>query len=274
MNKKFWIAIIALGLMLACTQDRMPELISLDLDLEDLIEKAAPNNAGMDFYILPDETDLLSIPQDSLKNPLTPSKVELGKFLFYETGFATKAKNESGMGTFSCATCHIPEAGFKPGSFQGVADGGEGFGINGEDRRRKIDYLEEDLDVQAIRPLSLLNVAYVKNTTWNGRFGREGSNFGTEDFWIEKDGTFRNVLGFEAIETQNFEGLETHRIEISKELIDAFGYTELFDAAFPDLPEDERYSNHGGSLAISAYIRTLLSNKAPFQNWLKGNRNA
>lgn len=260
--------------MLACTQDRMPELISLDLDLEELIEKAAPNNAGMDFYILPDETDLLSIPQDSLKNPLTPSKVELGKFLFYETGFATKAKNESGMGTFSCATCHIPEAGFKPGSFQGVADGGEGFGINGEDRRRKTDYLEEDLDVQAIRPLSLLNVAYVKNTTWNGRFGREGSNFGTEDLWIDRDGTFRNVLGFEAIETQNFEGLETHRIEISKELIDEFGYTELFDAAFPDLPEDERYSNHGGSLAISAYIRTLLSNKAPFQNWLKGNRNA
>ncbi len=274
MKKQFWIAFSAFIMMLACTQDRMPELISLDLDLEELIEKAAPRDAGMDFYILPDETDLLSIPQDSINNPLTPSKVELGKFLFFETGFATKARNESGMGTYSCASCHIPEAGFKPGNFQGVADGGEGFGINGEDRRRKSDYLEEELDVQAIRPLSLLNVAYVQNTLWNGRFGREGNNIGTENLWKPEDGTNLNALGFAAIETQNFEGLETHRIEIDKELIDEFGYTELFDASFPELSEEDRYSNHGGSLAISAYIRTLLANKAPFQEWLKGNRSA
>lgn len=274
MKKQFWIAFCVISLMLACTQDRMPDMISLDLDLEDLVAKSAPNNAGMEFYVLPNETDLVSIPQDSVNNPLTPSKVELGKFLFFETGFATKATKNSGIGTYSCATCHIPEAGFKSGSFQGVADGGEGFGINGEDRRRKSDYLEEEIDVQAIRPLSMLNVAFVKNTTWNGRFGREGSNVGTEDYWKIEDGTFRNAAGFEAIETQNFEGLETHRIEITKELIDEFGYTDLFDAAFPGMQEEEKYSNHGGSLAISAYIRTLISNRAPFQEWLKGDRNA
>jgi len=35
------------------------------------------------------------------------------------------------------------------------------------------------LDVQGVRPLSVLNVAYVENTTWNGRFGGGGVNVTT-----------------------------------------------------------------------------------------------
>lgn len=273
MNKKICFVLVSFIIIASCTQDRMPELISLDLDLRDLVKKSSVTNDA-DFYILPDETDLDSIPQDRTNNPLTPEKVELGKFLFFETGFATDALYPSGVGTYSCGTCHIPEAGFKSGSFQGVADGGEAFGINGEDRRRNTVYQEHELDVQSARPLSLLNVAYVSNTTWNGRFGSMGTNEGTEDFWKVEDGTHNNALGFEAIETQNLKGLETHRIKITKELIDQYGYTELFDASFPELDDEQRYSNYGGSLAISAYIRTLLSNKAPFQDWLKGDRNA
>jgi len=273
MNKKICFALVLLIIIASCTQDRMPELISLDLELRDLVKNSSTTNDA-DFYILPDENDLDSIPQDHINNPLTAEKVELGKFLFFETGFATDALYPSGVGTYSCGTCHIPEAGFKSGSFQGVADGGEAFGINGEDRRRNTVYQEHELDVQAARPLSLLNVAFVSNTTWNGRFGSMGTNEGTEAFWKVEDGTHNNALGFEAIETQNLKGLETHRIRITKELIDEFGYTDLFDASFPDMDDDQKYSNFGGSLAISAYIRTLLSNKAPFQEWLKGDRNA
>ncbi len=273
MIKKLFVATVFIALIASCTQDRMPELISLELELRDLVQKSSPTNDG-DFYILPSETDLEAIPQDKANNPLTPEKVELGKFLFFETGFATDALYPSGIGTYSCGSCHIPEAGFKSGKFQGIADGGEAFGLNGEDRRRNTEYQEHELDVQAARPLSLLNVAYVSNTTWNGRFGREGTNVGTEDFWVQRDGTFRNALGFEALETQNFEGLKTHRIRITKELIDEYGYTDLFDASFPELDDDQKYSNFGGSLAISAYLRTVLSNRAPFQDWLKGDGDA
>ncbi len=273
MRKVLIFSVVALCVY-SCTQDRMPDLITMDLELESLISRSAPDNQGLEFYILPDETALADIPQDLENNPLTPEKVELGKFLFFETGFATNATYPSGMGTYSCASCHVPEAGFKSGNFQGIADGGVGFGINGEDRRSSPDYEHNELDVQAARPLSLLNVAFVQNTTWNGRFGDTGPNEGTEAFWKERDGTIHNGDGFASIETQNFEGLETHRIHITKELIDEFGYTELFDDSFPDLSEADRYSNHGGSLAISAYIRTLLSNRAPFQNWLKGDRDA
>lgn len=274
MSKRYWTFLIGIVLFCACTQDRMPELISLDLELQDLIDKAPINNDGMNFYVLPDGSDLSAIPQDLENNPLNQAKVELGKFLFFETGFATGSVKPEGMGTYSCGSCHIPEAGFKSGTRQGIADGGKGYGLNGEGRRRSGDYDTPEMDVQSARPLSLVNVGFVKNTTWNGRFGAEGENLGTEDYWVESDGTDMNVLGFEAIETQNLKGLETHRILITEDLIQEFGYTQLFDAAFPELSEEDRYSNFGGSLAISAYIRTIISNKAPFQEWLKGDRAA
>ncbi|MBK9734375.1 MAG: c-type cytochrome [Saprospiraceae bacterium] len=47
----------------------------------------------------------------------------------------------------------------------------------------------------------------------------------------------------------------------------------MFDDAFPDMPENERYSRKGASFAITAYLRQLLSTKAPFQKWLKGDDN-
>ena len=250
----------------------MPVLVELDNQLRNLVAASAPTG-DLDFYILPREDDYDNIPADP-KNPLTPEKVELGKLMFYDTGLAQSAMKPSGMGTYSCASCHIPSAGFKPGNFQGIADGGIGYGINGENRVRNTDYEESELDVQDARPLSLVNVAYVTNTFWNGQFGATGVNVGTEDVWDNKEDTELNHLGFEGVETQNIEGLKTHRITINKEILDEYGYTALFDVAFPSIDEEERYTRQTASLAYSAYIRSIISNKAPFQNWLKGNESA
>lgn len=264
--------VLLLCIFTACAKDKMPIQIELDQEMETLIQKASPNGQS-DFYILPDESDLTSIPQDQ-RNLITAERVELGKLLFYETGFAESSLKESGKGTYSCASCHLPSAGFKPGNFQGIADGGKGFGINGEDRRRDSEYLESELDVQSARPLSLLNVAFVKNTFWNGQFGSQSVNIGTEAVWDLRQDTERNNLGYEAIETQNFEGIESHRFLITEELIDEYGYRDLFNAAYPTLPDSMKYSNFAGSLAISTFIRTLLTTQAPFQHWLQGDKTA
>jgi len=69
-------------------------------------------------------------------------------------------------------------------------------------------------------------------------------------------------------------GVIDHRITFNKEILDEYGYTFLFDQVFADVPEEERYTVATASLAFSAYIRTLISNRAPFQEWLKGNREA
>jgi len=48
----------------------------------------------------------------------------------------------------------------------------------------------------------------------------------------------------------------------------------MFDSAFPDIPESERYSRMTGALAIASFNRTVLANQAPWQQWLKGNAEA
>ena len=270
-----FVAISILGLIVvlnACTKDRMPTLVELDNQLENSIQGKSPNGT-LDFYVLPNENDLHLIPQDP-KNPLTPQKVELGKLMFHDTGLGQDPMKEAGRGTYSCASCHVSEAGFRPGNFQGIADGGVNFGIGGEDRVKNTLYSDDELDVQSARPLSMVNVAYVSNTFWNGQFGGGNVNEGTEDVWDLRDDTELNHLGFEGIETQNMDGLIAHRITINKELLDEYGYTFLFDQVFADVPVEERYTITTASLAFSAYIRTILANRAPFQDWLKGDREA
>ncbi len=270
-----FVATSILGLIVvlnACTKDRMPTLVELDNQLENSIRGKSPNGT-LDFYVLPNENDLHLIPQDP-KNPLTPQKVELGKLMYHDTGLGQDPMKEAGRGTYSCASCHVSEAGFRPGNFQGIADGGVNFGIGGEDRVKNTLYSDDELDVQSARPLSMVNVAYVSNTFWNGQFGGGNVNEGTEDVWDLRDDTELNHLGFEGIETQNMDGLIAHRITINKDLLDEYGYTFLFDQVFADVPVEERYTITTASLAFSAYIRTILANRAPFQDWLKGDREA
>ena len=271
--RKIFLAISVIILVtLSCTKDTMPQLIEIDTQLKRLISANSPDGTT-EFYVLPENGDLDEVPEDP-KNPLSEAKVALGKMMFYETGFAQDAMKPSGVGTYSCATCHIPEAGFYANNFQGIADGGSGFGANGENRLMNPEYVESELDVQSARPFSLVNVAYVTNTFWNGQFGAGGVNVGTEHVWDLREDTERNHRGFSGIETQNFEGLVAHRIVINKELLDEFGYTTLFDEVFNDVPEDERYNVETASLAFSAYIRSLITDKAPFQDWLKGDNDA
>ncbi len=259
-------------LIVACTKDKVYLDTPLDQLLNSSIVRAAKTNT-IDHFILPDTDDFAAIPQDP-RNPLNQAKVELGKMLFFETGIALSPTKEAGKKTYSCASCHVPSAGFRPGGVQGIADGGIGFGYNGENRTKLAAYRDFEMDVQGVRPLSVLNVAFVENTTWNGRFGSTGVNVGTEDRWDLDPALHVNEEGFAALESQNIEGLEVHRMEITAEVLDDYGYRTHFDAAFAEDTESERYSKKNAAFAISAYLRTLLSNQAPFQEYLKGNKDA
>ncbi len=60
------------------------------------------NHRPLDFLLplgLADAAELVRVPDD---NPLTRAKIELGRQLFFD-------KRLSGLGTFSCATCHQPD---------------------------------------------------------------------------------------------------------------------------------------------------------------------
>ena len=263
------VAYILLSLS-SCADDRVDYSEDLDYRLTQALSSGYNPGGDPSFYQLPESRNLAAIPADP-KNPLTEDKVQLGKLLFFETGFAMDSKHASSRQTYSCASCHLPEMGFRPNNVQGIADGGMGYA---EQRGMAPNYSEEELDVQEARPLNLINVAFVKNTSWNGQFGSGGANIGTEENWALREDTKRNNWGYESLETQNFAGMKTHRFEVTKELIENYGYKDLFDKSFPQFSETLRYSRDAAALAISAYLRTVLSTKAPFQDWLAGDSGA
>ena len=272
MNKFLPISIILILVLSACRSDKVQLATQNDVQLENAIKQFSATG-DLDHFILPQSNDYANIPT-SLGNPITPVKVALGKFLFFETGLGLSPMQEIGEGTYSCGSCHIPSAGFRPGRMQGIGEGGSGFGLNGEDRTMSEFYTPEQLDVQGARPLSVLNAAYVTNALWNGQFGGGGVNEGTEDVWKEENGTNINHLGLGGLESQNIESFHLHRMVINKDVVENLGYKPYFESAFSDFPEEERYSEKAASFAIAAYLRTLLTNKAPFQDYLKGNRDA
>jgi len=260
MRKTYLVFFALSAIVFACKHESFD---SLDSELLRLV-------GNPKSYVLPGSTDYANIPQ-SAANPMTASKVNLGKMLFFEPAFSVEAMHIENMQTFSCSSCHIPSAGFRPGRLQGIADGGVGFGVNGESRMMSPLYVPSEIDAQGARPLSMLNVAFVSNTMWNGSFGSDGVNVGTEDRWgVADPGTAINHERLGALEGQNIEGLKTHRMLYTPELVETNGYKPFFDAAFPDVPEADRYNRKTASFALSAYLRSLTTTEAPFQRWLKG----
>ena len=84
---------------------------------------------------LPEEFPAPAVPDE---NPMNAAKVELGRWLFYDTRL-------SGNGTMSCGTCHIQSLAFTDGRVTSVGSTGE---------------------VHPRSAMSLVNSAYASRLTW------------------------------------------------------------------------------------------------------------
>lgn len=271
--KKIFLLLFVVGVfaIVSCKKDKVT--IELDKQLTDALDYASPFGTK-DSYIMPESTDFANLPNQDEKNPVTAAKVELGRMLFFETGLALAPKYPVSKSTYSCSSCHVPSMSFTAGRFQGIADGAVGFGDHGEARVKNNDYDGSEVDAQGARPLPTINLTYVTNALWAGSFGSFGTNVGTEDAWNQDTLVAINHKGFEGLEANNQRALIVHRQVINKAVTDSLGYTAMFDEAFPDIPESERYTLKTGAFAIAAYFRTILTNQAPFQRWLKGDESA
>jgi cytochrome c peroxidase len=194
--------------------------------------------------------------------------------LFFETGLGLQPTYPISKIAYSCSSCHIPSRGFTAGRFQGIADGALGFGTAGEARTKNPLYTGDEVDAQGARPLPTINLTYVTNALWAGTFGSFHVNVGTESAWRQDTLVEINLKGLEGLEANNTRALIVHRQVINKDVTDSLGYTAMFDAAFPEIPVSERYSRETGGFAIAAYFRTILTNQAPFQRFVKGEKNA
>ena len=81
----FTLSLILALIIVSCNKDQMIPAAQIDASLRSMVANAAPDG-DLDYWLLPQADDLASIPQDP-QNPLTEEKVELGKFLFFETAF-------------------------------------------------------------------------------------------------------------------------------------------------------------------------------------------
>ena len=244
---------------------------------------AASNGNGLSAFTLPDSNDWNNIPSDP-NNPLSKEKVTLGKMLFHETALATQGVNASRSGTWSCASCHHANAGFKAGITQGIGEGGQGFGPIGRERvlAEGFDADSDDPsfvpDVQPVTSPSILNTAYQDVMLWNGQFGNAVNGIVNNALPLDilattgtpKEANNSNLSG---LEVQAIAGTGVHRLKTSQDSILQTNpdYIEMFQQAFPNGSDDV---TRDASKAIAAYERTVLANQAPFQEWLKGDLSA
>lgn len=267
----FLIPIFSLVLLFgSCSHEYVADLDKL------LVEtlNSTSRTGSYQSYIMPASNDFANLPNQDPKNPVTEAKVALGKMLFFETGLGLEPKYPVSKEAYSCSSCHIPARGFTAGRFQGIADGALGFGLSGEGRHKNPQYTGDDVDAQGARPLAVINTTYITNALWAGTFGSFNVNEGTEGVWHQDSLVEINFKGLMGLEANNARALIVHRQVINKQVTDSLGYTAMFDAAFPEIPESERYTRQTGAFAIAAYFRTILTNEAPFQLWLKGDTDA
>ncbi len=259
-----------MGYFLSCVHE---PAFNADSLLEDYLNERS-STGSYQAFILPDGKDYSLLPNQDPKNPVTQAKVDLGRMLFFETGLALENKYPDSKSSYSCSTCHVPARSFTAGRFQGIADGALGFGISGELRSKNPVYAGDEVDAQGARPLAMLNLTYVTNTLWAGSFGSYHVNVGTESAWNQDTLVAINFKGLEGLEANNIRALAVHRQVVNKAVTDSLGYTAMFDQAFPDIPVSKRYTREVAAFALAAYFRTILTNQAPFQNWLKGDKQA
>ena len=242
---------------------------SLDLNLNYLIEQSG----GKESFLLPNSSDYEKIPQDK-KNKINHYKIKLGQNLFHDPAIAISPKNPNLKYSYSCSSCHTAKAGFTSGNIQGIAEGGIG---EGEFRFKNIYVDDEDADVQPLKVPSILNVAYQKNTLWNGQLGANHHNKDLDHLINSEEVNKVNSLGFDGVESQAIAGLEVHGLikddSVLEEswIVNNDEYIDLFKKAFPSNPQ---INKENVALAIASYGRTLISNKAPFQRYLKGEKSA
>lgn len=243
------------------------------------LESQAPSGQ-LDHFVQPDSQDLAAIPQDP-RNPLSPAKVRLGQLLYHESALGTRSSYPEGTGTYSCASCHHAKGGFQANLRQGIGDGGLGFGQRGERRQPHPSLQAAQIDVQPVRTPAAINTAWQPNLLWNGQFGARGVNVGTETRWdpaLRQNSTLfvgieNNRLGFDGVETQAIAGQQAHRLGL-EQIQQMPAYQQLFAETYPQVPASERITPINTGLAIAAFERTLLSNQAPFQRWLRGDQQA
>ena len=176
----------------------------------------------------------LELPPQPEDNPATPEKIVLGRFLFHDPVLSRDRAT-------ACVTCHSQYWGMGDGLTFGIGvdgSGPSGIGRTGPTRTRR-------------NVPSLWNAAYRKTLFWDGR----GSS-------LE-----------EQVETPLFDDreLDADPATVLRSVADNATYQALFAAAFPESPA---VTQEHLARAIASFVRTIITNDAPYDRYAKGDDKA
>jgi cytochrome c peroxidase len=114
---------------------------------------------------------------------------------------------------------------------------------------------------------------------WNGQFGNEVGgivNIGIDPDRHFTEGTPKeaNLRNLSGLETQAVAGLGVHRMNVEEGSILTTNelYQMMFEDAYGIAQPDDMLE--AAALAVAAFERTVLSNEAPFQDYLRGDETA
>ena len=176
----------------------------------------------------------LGLAPEPVDNPATPEKIDLGRLLFHDPIL-------SGDRATACVTCHSQYWGMGDGLSLGIGVGGtgpSGIGRRGPTTTRR-------------NVPSLWNVAYRTALFWDGRAA-------SLERQVEVPLLDARELGADP---------ET----VMRELAENATYRTLFAAAFPESP---LVSQDNLARAIGSFVRTIISNDAPYDRYARGDDKA
>lgn len=191
-------------------------------------------------------------------NQPNPAKKELGRLLFWDPIL-------SGGKEVSCATCHHPKHGYADGLSQSIGVGGEGLGQHRQETRPEI-------------PRVGRNSPTVLNAAYNGLLnsGETYDPLAAPMFWdgrvrslesqaLRPPTSFNEMRGTAYTEEATYDSLLARLRTIPE-------YRQRFAEAFPGSQETISKAHIGK--AIASFERTLVARNAPYDRYLRGQKEA
>ena len=200
-----------------------------------LLTSSCADDASIVSSEIPWDTSPLPAVIHPADNAPNDAKTELGRLLFYDPVLSSDRQ-------VACATCHSEYWGMGDGLQRSVGIDGEGpagLGRTGP-------------NVTLRNASTLWNAAYRESLLWDGRF----------------DSLEAQVLG--PLADPREMGRDPR--DVAADLRDIPAYVDLFERAFPEL--DEAVTSESLQRAIASFERTLVSDRAPYDQYIDGDLGA
>jgi cytochrome c peroxidase len=243
-TKILGIATVFLFTISSCTKD---DETPVDNSLDDLISM-------LDLEI-PLEVD------HPIDNPTNASKVELGRFLFYDPIIG-------GEKDVACATCHHPDFGYSDGRDLPIGVNGSGLGPDRTENTGGLN-LNAPIDLVPRNAPTVINAAYNGLTSSNGYDATESPMFwdsrmsGFEDQCQGPPSSRSEMKGDAYIEDVAMDSIIARIAQIPE-------YVQLFSDCFGT----SGITVENCSYAMGAFERSIIATNSPYDQYIKGDNSA